>query len=375
MFNFEQLLKTGVDHGASAIHLLAETSPQFRIGGLLKATDGPAVDPEELRAFIASIAPKAVDDDFDRELPLGSKFSTSVGTGRFRCATFTHIRGPGLVMRVIPPSIRTIEELQLPRAVRELALARRGLVLVVGPIGSGKTTTMTAMVDLINTTTHQKVVTIEAPVEYLHSNKKSMVTQMEVGLNASSFEHGLALALQQDPDVIVISDLREPEVVRMALGAAEAGRTVLAGMSGLYAIQAVSRLISLMIPSEGDAAASRLAAGLEGVIAQRLAATRDGQTRTAVEILRGGVITSKAIQENRLKDLAQIIEGRQGGMQSLDQHLIELHHCRAISGTEAMRLAHNPEAVGEALRTTRPGTPDPDRPLSGVIDVVQKPTA
>jgi twitching motility protein PilT len=255
--------------------------------------------------------------------------------------------------------------------VRELALARRGLVLIVGPSGSGRTTTMTAMVDLINSTASQKVVTIEAPVEYLHANKKAMITQMEVGLNASSFEHGLSLALQQDPDVIVISDLRDPEVVRMALGAAEAGRKVLAGMTGLYAIGAVARLISLILPAEGEAAASRLAAGLEGVVAQRLATTRDGDWRTAVEILRGGVITSKAIQENRLNDLGHIIEGRQGGMQSLDQHLIELHHCRVISGTEAMRLAHNPEAVGEAMRTISSTSSELDRPLSGIIDVAQ----
>ena len=129
-------------------------------------------------------------------------------------------------------------------------------------------------------------------------------------------------------------------------------------------------MISLILPAEGDAAASRVAAGLEGVIAQRLASTRDGKSRTAVEIMRGGIITSKAIQENRLKDLAQIIEGRQGGMQSLDQHLVELHHARAISGTEAMRLAHNPEAVGEGLRTTISAIPDADRPASAVIDVL-----
>jgi twitching motility protein PilT len=374
VFNFEQLLKSGVDQGATAIHLQAETAPQLRIGGVLKSVDVPPVNAEELRAFIASIGPKSVDDDFDRQLPLGSKFSTSVGTGRFRCATFSHIRGPGLVLRVIPPSIRTTEELQLPQAVRELALARRGLVLIVGPSGSGKTTTLTAMVDLINSTCFQKVVTIEAPVEYLHANKKAMITQMEVGLNASSFEHGLSLALQQDPDVIVISDLRDSEVVRMALGAAEAGRKVLANMTGLYAIQAVSRLISLILPAEGDAAASRLAAALEGVIAQRLVTTREGKPRTAVEILRGGIITSKAIQEDRLKDLVHIMEGRQGGMQSLDQHLVELHHSRVISGTEAMRLASNPEAVGEGLRTSRPAGPDQNRPPSGIIDIPQTST-
>jgi twitching motility protein PilT len=370
--NFEQLLKFSVDQGATAIHLQAETSPQLRIGGLIRNVEGPPVKAEELRALIASIAPKSVDDDFDRPLPLGSRFSTSIGSGRFHCVTFSQIRGPGLVLRVIPPGVRTIEDLQLPRAVRELALASRGLILVVGPSGSGKTTTLNAMVDLINGACYQKVVTIEAPVEHLHSNKKAMITQMEIGLNATSFEHGVGLAMQQDADVIVISDLREPEVVRMALGAAEAGRKVLATMTGLHAIQAISRLITLILPAEGEAAAARLGGALEGLIAQRLATTRDGKLRTAVEVLRGGIVTSRSIQENRLRDLSYIMEGRQGGMQSLDQHLVELHQSGIISGTEAMRLASNPETVGEGLRTPRQAPSAPERPPSVTVQVRQE---
>jgi len=369
--NFEQLLKFGVDQGASAIHLQAETSPQLRIGGLIRSVEGPPVKADELRAFIASIAPKSVADDIDRSLALGSSFSTSVATGRFRCVTFSHIGGPALVLRFIPSAIRSIEELQLPRGVREVALASRGLILVVGPSGGGKTTTVAAMVDLINSTCNQKVVTIEAPVEYLHANKKAIITQMEVGPNVSSFEHGLGLALQQDADVIVMSDLRDPEVIRMALGAAEAGRKVLATMTGLYATQAIARLIALILPAEGEAAVSRLAGALEGVIAQRLASTRDGKYRAAVEVLRGGPSTSKAIQDDRLKDLTYFIEGRQGGMQTLDQHLIELHQSGVISGTEALRLASNPEAVGVGLRTFRQTSPGVDRPASGTIDTKQ----
>src|SRR5262249_14386390 len=143
---------------------------------------------------------------------------------------------PGVVLRVIPSTIRSIEELNLPRGVREIALASKGLILVVGPSGSGKTTTVAAMVDLINNASYQKIVTIEAPVEYVHANKKAMITQMEVGLHASSFAHGLELALQQDPDVVVVGELRDPLVARMALEAAEAGRKVLATMAGLYVI-------------------------------------------------------------------------------------------------------------------------------------------
>jgi twitching motility protein PilT len=366
--NFEQLLKFGVDQGASAIHLQAETSPQLRIAGLIRNVESPPVKADELRAFITSIAPKSVADDVDRSLAQGSSFSAAVGAGRFRCVTFSHIGGPGLVMRVIPSTIRGIDELQLPRGVREVALASRGLILIVGPSGSGKTTTLAAMVDLINGASNQKVVTIEAPVEYLYSNKKAMITQMEVGLNATSFEHGFALALQQDADVILIGDLRDPELIRMALGAAEAGRKVLASMTGLSAIQAIARLIAQIHPAEGDAGVSRVAAALEGVIAQRLATTRDGKFRAAVEVLRGGPVTSKSIHENRLKDLSYLMEGRQGGMQSLDQHLIELHQSGVISGTEAMRLAANPEAVGAGLRSFRQASTGQERAAAGLVE-------
>ena len=370
--NFEQLLKFGVDQGASAIYLQAQNSPQLRIGGLIRSVEGAPVKADELSAFIASIAPKSVAGDLDRALAEGATFSTLVKDNRFRCAAYSHLGGPGLVLRVIPSTIKTIEELQLPRGVREVALAGRGLILIVGPSASGKSTTMAAMIKLINNTSKQKVVTIEAPVEYVHVSDKAMITQMEVGLNATSFEHGLKLALQQDADVICISDLRDPEVVRMAVGAAEAGRKVLATITGQGAIPAITRMIAQLLPADGDAAVSRVSAAFEGVIAQRLASTRDGKFRAAVEVLRAGPVTSKAIVENRLKDLSYVMEGRQGGMQSLDQHLIELHQSGVISGTEAMRLATNPEAVGVGLRTLRQAQPSPDRPPSSSgADAVQ----
>jgi twitching motility protein PilT len=355
--NFEQLLKFGVDQGASAIHLQAESAPQLRIGGLIRSVDGPRIKADELRTFIASIAPKSVADDLERSIAAGSIFSSSTAAGRFRSSTYSYIGGPGLVLRFVPSKISSIEELNLPPAVREIALSVRGLILVVGPGGSGKTATLAAMIDLINGASYQKIVTVEAPVEYLHAAKKAMITQIEVGLNVESFERGLELALQQDADVIVIGELRDAGVARMALAAAEAGRKVLATMMGRHVIQAIERLIALIPKEEKDAAISLLGADLEGVIAQQLARTRDGKFRPAVEIFRGGVNTSKAIQENRLKDLSFFITSRRGGMQSFDQHLLELHQTGAISGTEAMRLAANPEAVGEGLRALRQSTP------------------
>ena len=243
--NFDQLLKFGVDQGASGIHLQAESTPQLRIGGLIRNVEGAPVKGDELSAFIASIAPKALADDIDRLLTLGAVFSTSLGAGRFRCTAFSQIGGPALVLRVIPPKIGSVEELNLPRVVRDIALATRGLILVAGPGGSGKTTTLAAMVDLINGAANQKIVTIEAPVEYVHTNKKAMITQMEVGQNASSFEHGLGLALKQDADVIVVGELADPLVARMVLGAIESGRKVMAAMTGLSTVQAITRLLAL----------------------------------------------------------------------------------------------------------------------------------
>jgi twitching motility protein PilT len=351
--NFEQLLKFGVEQEASSIHLQADSSPQLRIGGLIRNIEGSSVKADELKAFIASIAPKPLAADIDLSLAEGSVFSTSTGAGRFRCTTYSHIGGPGIVLRVVPSKIRTVEELNLPRVVRDVALASRGLILVAGPGSSGKTATLAAMLDAINATSLQKVVTIEAPVEYLHPNKKSIVTHMEIGRNASSFEHGLGLALKQDADVIAIGELREPVAARMVLEAVEAGRKILAVMTGQSTVGAITQLVSLVSRDGREDVLSRVAAALEGVIVQQLAKTREGKLRPAVGIFRGGPNTTRPILENKIKDINFFIEGRQGGMQSLDQHLLELHQAGMISGTETMRLANNPEAVGMGLRAIR----------------------
>jgi twitching motility protein PilT len=351
--NFEQLLKFGVDQGAAGIHLQADSPPQLRIGGLIRGVEGASVKADELRAFIESIAPKRAADDIDRLLNQGAVFSTSLAAGRFRCTTFSQIAGPGLVLRVIPPKIRNIDELSLPRVVRDIALASRGIILVAGPSGSGKTTTLAAMVDLINASSNQKVVTIESPVEYLHVNKKAMITQMEVGQNASSFEHGLGLALKQDADVIVVGELFEAPAARIALAAAESGRKVIAATTGLSAVGAISHFTSLIAQTEKENTLARVTGALEAVIIQQLAKTREGKFRAAVEIFRTSATTTRSILEGRIHDLPLYMESRQGGMQTLDQHLLELHQSGLISGTETMRLANNPESVGVGLRAAR----------------------
>jgi twitching motility protein PilT len=368
--NFEPLLKFGVDQGASAIHLQAGSSPQLRIGGLIRNVEGATLDGDELGAFLKSIAPKSVSNSLADALAEGAVFSASIPTsGRFRCALYSHVGGPGAVLRVIPPTTRSVEELNLPTVVRQIAVSSRGLILVAGPHDSGRTATLAAMVDAINGAAYQKIVTIENPAEYLHVNKKSLVTQIEVGRHASSFDHGLALAARQDADVIALGNLTEGATVRLVLGAVEAGRKVLAVTTALSAVQALERLIALVPEEARGTAVAQLAANLDAVLVQRLAKTRDGKFRPAVEVLRGGVNTTKAILGGRLDDLRFFIDGRQGGMQSLDQHLLELNQAGLLSGTEAMRLAANPEAVGEGLRTPRQPPPAIDSAAPGLVPI------
>jgi twitching motility protein PilT len=363
--DFEPLLKFGVERGASAIHLQAGATPRLRIDGMIRGVEGKPLEAEGLRAFIAAIAPKGMAEEAERT---GASFSTTVAGARFRASACGQVGGPGLVLRPIPATVPGLDELNLPRAVREVAAAGRGLVLVVGPAQSGRTTTLAAMVDLINASSYQKVATVESPVEYLHAPKKGLVTQMEVGRDAPSFDRGVAQALRQDADVVVVGELRDAATARLVLGAAEAGRKVLAAGPGLFAVQAIVRLIALFPTEERETATAQLAGALEGVVAQRLAHTRDGKLRPVVEVLRGGAQTARAIQSNRLNDLTYTIEGRQGGMQSLDQHLVELHEAGVLSGTETLRLARDPEAVGVRLRSLREAESRPAAAASGLID-------
>ena len=281
----------------------------------------------------------------------GLDFSYAIpGVSRFRCNVYSHLGTPAMVLRVIKLKIRTLEELQLPPVLRDITLSLRGMTLLTGTTGSGKSTTLAAMIDLINNSFRCKIITIEDPVEYMHTNQKAMISQLEVGQDTPSFEHGLRQALRQDPDVILVGELRDSETMRMALRAADTGHQVFATVHSSNAAQTIERILAMVPPEERSIATSQLALSLEAVISQRLAVTRDGTRRAAMEILRGGPVTSKYIMENKLGDLSDYIASREGGMQRFDQHLLDLYHQKVISGTEAMRLATNPEAVALGMR-------------------------
>jgi twitching motility protein PilT len=349
--NFEQLIKFAVEQGASDLHFQTGASPLLRINGLIRAVESPPVSDQELRQFILSIHPGLTAESLSEVLVQGLDFSYAIpGLSRFRCNIYSHMGTPAMVMRTIQLRVRTLEELQLPPVIRDIALSMRGLTLVTGTTGSGKTTTLAAMVDLINNSYRCKIITIEDPIEYTHANQKAMISQLELGRDTPSFEHGLRQALRQDPDVILVVEIRDSETMRMALRAADTGHQVFSTVHSSNAAQTIERVLAMIPPEERGIATSQLAGSLVAVISQRLAATRDNNRRAVMEILRGGPVTSKYILENRLGELSDFIGGRELGMQRFDQHLIDLYNQKVISGTEAMRLATNPEAVALGLR-------------------------
>jgi twitching motility protein PilT len=352
--NFDQFIRFAVEQGASDVHLQTAALPLLRINGQIRAVESPPVVDHDLREFILSIRKGIAADQLDRILFEGLDFSYSIpGIARFRCNIYSHLGTPALVLRVIKLKIRTLEELQLPPVLRDITLSLRGMTLLTGTTGSGKSTTLAAMVDLINSSYRCKIITIEDPVEYIHTNQKAMISQLELGQDTPSFEHGLRQALREDPDVILVGELRDSETMRMALRAADTGHQVFATVHSTNAAQTIERIMAMVPPVEREIARSQLAFSLTAVISQRLAVTRDGNRRAAMEILRGGPVTSKFIMENKIGDLSDYIATRDSGMQRFDQHLLDLYHQKVISGTEAMRLATNPEAVALGMRGIR----------------------
>ena len=272
-----QILQVACKGGASDIHLKAGLPPMFRVDGtLLPLRDGARLTPDQLQRFAGTMMSQTQRDHFKQQLDCDLAYGVP-GVGRFRVNVFQQRGVIGMVFRVIPFKIKTCEQLLLPPTVRQIAEERRGLILVTGATGSGKSTTLSAMIEHINTTRSDHIVTIEDPIEFLIRDKKSIVNQREIGIDCRGFAPALRAALRQDPDVILLGEMRDKETIETALEAAETGHLVLSTMHTIDATETVSRLIGVFPPHQQKHVKSMFATLMQGVVSQRLVPRVDGR--------------------------------------------------------------------------------------------------
>jgi twitching motility protein PilT len=348
---FQQLLRFAVEHNASDLHLQADLPPGVRIGGILKFTNQAPLEDPQVRNIIASMVPTRFKDNLDERLIAGIDFSYSVkGLARFRCSGYTQLGVAGISMRIIRGEIRSVEQLNLPTVVKDIALGERGLVLVTGTTGSGKSTTLAAMIDLINQNHPGKIICIEDPVEYLHTPKQSIIAQLEVGTDTPSFEQALRQSLRQDPDVVLIGELRDMDTLRIALRAADTGHQVFSTVHSANAPQTIERIIAMFPPAEHKLLLTQLAGNLHAIISQQLVICEDGGRRPATEILRGGPVPTKYILEGRALELGDYMKSAGNGQHTFDMSLLSLFKQKLITYHEALRHATNRDNLQMALR-------------------------
>ncbi len=342
-----ELLKKAHSSNASDLHIKVGSHPVLRINGeLFPLTSEKRISPEDAFKAVYTVLNEEQREFFKREKDLDFAYSIP-GIGRFRCNTFIQRGTVGVVFRVIPVNIPTIEELLLPDIIKKIAMEERGLVLVTGTTGSGKTTTLAAMIDLINANKTAHVITIEDPVEFSHRDKRSMVNQREIGSDAESFSKTLRQALRQDPDVILVGEMRDFETIQTALIAAETGHLVLSTLHTIDATETINRIISVFPPYQHKQVRIQLASILRAIISLRLIPRADGKGRVpAVEVLIATPMVRECILEpDKTKTIPDVIA--QGAihysMQTFDQSLFHLHKSDLITYDEALRMASNPD--------------------------------
>jgi len=341
------LLKKAHSLGASDLHIKVGSPPVLRINGeLTPITSEKRVSPEEVLEIAYSVLTNEQKEQFKKDKDLDFAYSVP-GIGRFRCNVFIQRGTIGIVFRVIPMKIPTIEELHLPDIIKKISMEPRGLILVTGTTGSGKTTTLASMIDLINSNRTAHILTIEDPIEYTHRDKRSLVNQREIGSDAESFSKTLRQALRQDPDVILVGEMRDFETIQTALIAAETGHLVLSTLHTTDATETINRIIAVFPPYQHKQVRIQLASVLRSVISLRLMPRADGKGRVpAVEVLVATVTIKDCILDpDKTKLIPDVIA--QGAlhysMQTFDQSLFHLFQSGLITYEEALRMATNPD--------------------------------
>jgi twitching motility protein PilT len=339
----DRFLRLMNDRGASDLHLAAGHPPMVRVHGSLEPIRYRTLTAADFESLLREITPPHVWEEFERANDADFGYEAP-GLARFRVNLFQQSRGPSAVFRIIPTRLLTIEQLGLPDSIHRFTQVERGLVLVTGPTGSGKSTTLSAIINEINEKKRYHIITIEDPIEFVHPNKQSLVTQREVGTNATSFASALRAALREDPDLVLVGELRDLETVQMALTAAESGLLVFGTLHTNSAHKAIDRTIGIFPSDEQDVVRAVVGDTLRAVLAQQLLESEDGGRVAAVEVLFGSPALGNIVREGKTHQISNLIHtGRTQGMVTMDHSLLGL----VRSGRVAPKAAYE-KAIDKA---------------------------
>ena len=345
-----QLLKFMVDNGASDLHITPGTPPQLRIDGALRPLNVPTLTPPETKKIAYSLLTDAQKHIFEEDKELDFSFGVK-GLSRFRANVFQTRGSVGAAIRTIPFEILTFESLKLPKVVADLNKRPKGLILVTGPTGSGKSTTLAAMIDRINSTRHEHIITIEDPIEFLHPHKSCVVNQREVGADTSSFKRALKSILRQDPDIVLIGEMRDLETIEAALSVAETGHLVFGTLHTNNCVQTINRILDVFPPYQQPQIRAQLSFVLEGVLSQTLIPKKGGGRCLALEIMVPNAAIRNLIREDKVHQIYSSMQVGQSkyGMQTMNQSLLDLHLKGTIPVEEVLGRTTNLEEMRQML--------------------------
>jgi twitching motility protein PilT len=337
-----ELLAFSVKNKASDLHLSAGLPPMIRVHGDIRRINVPALNNQEVRAMVYDIMSDSQRKAYEAHLEVDFSFELR-DVARFRVNAFNQERGAAAVFRTSPSMVLTLEQLEAPKIFKEIADTPRGIVLVTGPTGSGKSTTLAAMVDYVNENLYGHILTIEDPIEFVHKSKKCLINQREVGPHTHGFSEALRSALREDPDVVLVGEMRDLETIRLALTAAETGHLVFGTLHTSSAAKTIDRIVDVFPAAEKEMVRSMLSESLRSVISQTLLKRKDGSGRVAVhEIMLGTPAIRNLIRENKVAQMYSSIQtGQSLGMQTLDQALTEMVRRNVIASADARAVAVN----------------------------------